>query len=110
MSADDDRARKPAVIRRPASPDADRPRLGALGQVYVTLAAAEQYAEQRQLRPEEARRELTELLLDGRVMDEATPMRVRARSRVTQIDVTARVLREGRLLVVVSIEARDYLR
>jgi hypothetical protein len=98
------------ALRRPPSEDADRPRLATLGQVYVTLTAAEQYAKQRSLRIEEARRELTELLLDARVLDEAPPMRIRARSRATQIDVSARVLREGRLLVVVSVEARDHLR
>lgn len=97
------------VIRRPASPDAELPRLVTLGQVYVTLTAAEQYARQRSLRIEEARRKLTELLIDhGRVIDETPPMRVRARSRATQIDVSVRVSQEGRLLVVVSIEARDY--
>lgn len=98
------------AIRRPASPDADRPRLSDRGQVYVTLAAAESYAAQRHLRIEEARRELTEVLVDhGRIQDETPPMRVRARSRTTQIDVSVRVSVEGRLLVVVSIaEARDY--
>lgn len=99
------------VIRRPASPDAELPRLVTLGQVYVTLTAAEQYARQRSLRIEEARRELTEILVDhGRVLEETSPIRVRARSRATQIDLSARVSQEGRLLVVVSIEARDHLR
>jgi hypothetical protein len=105
-----DPTRKPPVLRRPPSEDADLPRLMALGQVYVTLTAAEQYARQRGLRIEEARRELTELLLDARVQDETSPMRVRARSRLTQIDVSARVSREGRLLVVVSLDSKDYLR
>lgn len=111
--ADDPPTRKPSttpVLRRPAAPDADRPRLGTLGQIYVTLTAAERYAEEQRLRPEEARRELTELLLDARVQEEGQTMRVRARSRTTQIDVSATVVREGRLLVVTSIHSREHLR
>lgn len=82
-------------------------RLGDRGQVYVTLAAAEQYAEARRLSIEAARRELTELLLDARP-HASDPAAWRARSRTTQIDITARVVIEGRLLVVVSAHARDY--
>lgn len=97
-----------SIIRRPGPPpeDASRPRLGEQGQVFITIAAAQSYAECRRLRPEEARRELTELLLDAR--EGSTPGAYRARSRVSQIDISAKVVREGRLLVVVSASAREY--
>ena len=109
MTDDQSTRKPPPVLRRPPSEDTARPRLATMGQIYVTLTAAEQYAAQRRLRPEEARRELTEVLAEhARVVDETSPMRVRARSRVNQIDVSARVAREGVLLVVVSIDARDY--
>lgn len=86
----------------------ERPLLGSLGQIYVTLRAAEDYAGDERLRAEEARRELTELLLDARVRDPAAePMQVRARSRASGIDLSATVVREGRLLVVTSAHARD---
>lgn len=87
----------------------DPDRLGARGQIYVTARATTQYAEARQLRTEEARRELTEYLLDARIQHEGPPMQVRARSHSTQVAITAQVVREGRLLVVVSAHARDYL-
>ena len=84
-----------------------------LGQVDVTLAAAEQYAEgcwrRRHLRFEEARRELTELLLDARVGElRADILHVRARSRRTQLDVSATVRQEGRIVVVLSASVREY--
>ncbi len=85
--------------------------LGEAGQIYVTLAAAQRYAELRRLRPEEARRELTSLLLDAKCTREATatsPAHYRARSRATQLDVSATVAREDRLLVVLSCSAREY--
>lgn len=85
--------------------------LSQSGQVYVTFAAAQRYGEARRLAPETARRELTELLLDARCTREATatqPAQYRARSRTTQLDVSATVTREGRLLVVLSCNAREY--
>lgn len=93
-----------------------RPRLSAAGQVYVTLAAAREYARASQrtheepMREEEARRELTELLLDAvRVEDDTEdPERWRFRRRRDSIDISARVVRDGRLLVVVSVTARGY--
>lgn len=90
----------------------DPPRLGERGQIFVTLAAARTYAEARRLAPEEARRELTELLLDARCNREATDSdktaHYRARSRTTQIDLSATVIQEGRLLLVLSAHGRDY--
>lgn len=91
------------------SADDDR-RLGQRGQVYVTLSAAEAYAQHQHLRIEEARRELTDRLLDARCVEEAPPpgvARYRARSRTTKIDITALVTLEGRLHIVVSVHVRD---
>lgn len=85
--------------------------LGEQGQVYVTFAAAQRYGELRRLAPETARRELTELLLDARQTREATathPAHYRARSRTTQLDISATVVREGRLMVVVSCNVREH--
>lgn len=42
--------------------------LGEAGQVYVSLAAVEAYANHEQLANEQARRELAELLLEGRLL------------------------------------------
>lgn len=85
------------------------PRLGALGQVYVTLGAATRYAEQCGLRAEEARRELTTLLLEGRVLSqEGGRLRVRYRSRTTALDITAQVIHEPPLYVVVAAQARHH--
>lgn len=85
------------------------------GQVYVTHAAAKQYADasrrthDEELSIESAHRELTELLLHARRVggrDEKTE-RWRYRSREERIDITARIAREGPLLVVVSVSARS---
>lgn len=95
-----------------ASPESTSPRLGERGQVYVSLSAAERYAEARRLRVEEARREVTELLLDAKCTREAEShdgvAHYRARSRQTQLDVSATVVREGLLLVVASVNVREY--
>lgn len=92
-----------------------------IGQVYVTLAAARSYlADMERLGDaptgiEEARRELTELLLDATTgplhgLAAGQPEAWRARSRTTGLDVSARVAREGRLAIVVSVTVRDYNR
>ena len=105
----------------------ERPRLHTRGQIYVTLAAAQAYAEDRceggrsdrehtsrcrglcsSRHLETHRRELTELLLDAHVVDPGPPERVRARSRSTQLDISATIIQEGRLLVVLSATARHY--
>lgn len=78
---------------------------------YVTLAAARQYAAARKLREEEARRELTELLLDARPLDEPNCDGTEAwryRSRPKGLDISAHVSREGRLAVVVHVRVRRY--
>lgn len=83
-------------------------RLASAGQIYVTLRAAERYAAFEGLRPEEARKELTDRLLDARlVRDEPPKAQWRYRSRQTDLDITATTIREGRLLVVVGITTRD---
>lgn len=96
--------------------DQAQPKLCEVGQVYVTLAAARQYAESARhvyaegetLQIEEARRELTELLLDAhRVQgDTETPERWRFRRQSVGVDLNVRIAREGRLLVVVGLTAR----
>ena len=89
----------------------DDRKLGERGQIHVTLAAAQCYGELRRLAPETARRELLELLLDARQTREATPTQpahYRARSRATQLDVSATVVREGRLMVVLACNVRQY--
>lgn len=90
--------------------NAARPRLRLCdaGQIYVTVAAAERYATARQMLTEGARKELTAILLDAKLMLDGEPQTWRARSRSTQVDITATVVREGRLLVVVATNVRDY--
>lgn len=79
------------------------------GQVYVTFAAAQAYARHCDLQLEQARRELTEYLHEAtRVGTEDQPELWRRRSRTEALDVSARVSREGRLAVVVSVSVRDY--
>ena len=83
--------------------------LADAGQVYVTQAAARAYAAAAGTLPEEARRTLTELLLDARPLPEPAATGAtqwRHRSRTTGLDVTAHVVREGRLLVVVHVHVR----
>ncbi len=82
-----------------------RPRISAEGHVYVTLAAAEQYARAMRIDGiEEARRDLTEVMLTAHRTDGGS---VRARIKPRGIDLSARVVAEGPLLVVTSVEVRD---
>jgi hypothetical protein len=86
-----------------------KPRLSSEGQIYVTLAAAEQWLDANDFGGlEEARRDLTELLLDAYRQD-GDPGQVRYRSKSEGIDLQARVVPEGRLIVVVSIHVRDHV-
>jgi len=93
------------------SSDDDR-RLGDRGPIYVSMRAAERYAELRHMRAEEARRELTELLLDARCTRESPTLadaaHYRARSRTSGLDISATVVRDGRLLVVAAINVREH--
>lgn len=79
--------------------------LSQQGAVYVSHAAAATYARDEDIGLEEARRELTELLLDARQV-ERDPDQWRLRRRSEQLDVTCRVVRDGRLLVVTSVHVR----
>lgn len=98
-----------------AQPPPQSPGLAETGQVYVTLAATDTYGEWmakagQTMGYEEARRDLTELLLDARRVqgDTETPERWRRRTNSSGLDLTARVVREGRLAVVVSVVVRGY--
>lgn len=97
----------PATAPRGATPAKER--LHTIGTVYVTLAAAEQYlrACPRLSGVEAARRELTERMLDGHMVDDR-----KARARSQDVDITAIVVREGRLLVVTTVDVaiRTYTR
>lgn len=80
------------------------------GAVYVTLSAARRFAEQAgydEHELEAARRELTELVLDAK-QSATDPSQWRVRKRSTDLDLTCRVAREGRLLVVTSVSVRAY--
>jgi len=85
-----------------------KPRITTEGHVYVSIAAAEQYARAMSMDPvrelEEARRDLTELMLDAYRTETGT---VRMRNNKRGLDISARVAKEGRLLVIVSVETRD---
>lgn len=79
--------------------------------IYVTLAVARRYAFQRGLELEEARRELTVYLHRAHCTREATdtdPARVRYQSRHADIDIdlSAKIVYDPPLFVVVSVNAR----
>ena len=82
--------------------------LGATGQMLVTQAAADQYGEAMDMDYEEARRELTGLLISARRTTQpasgAEGWRVRSRSM--GIDVSAQVTRDGLLAVVTHVRVR----
>lgn len=82
-----------------------KPTLAETGQVYVSLAAAREYAAHERLRDEEARRELTELAMDARETAEPGVWRMRRRS--SGLDLQLRVAKEGRLLVVTHARVRE---
>lgn len=79
--------------------------LSSTGPVYVSHAAAVEYAREEDIGLEPARRELTELLLDARQVP-GDPTQWRMRKRSTDLDLTARVARDGRLIVVTSVHVR----
>ncbi len=85
-------------------------RLGELpGCVYVTLRAAEEYADATGLEEEEARRELTRHLLEARLTHPAvgeTPALWRFRRRSAGVDLSARVVEADRLHVVTAVSVR----
>ena len=80
--------------------------LGQTGRLYVSLTAAREYgAAERINGDEEARRELTEILLDAKQTERIDTWRARKRS--TGLDITALVAIEGKLLVVTHVTVRD---
>lgn len=84
--------------------------LADAGLVYVTLAAAREFgAVERIHDDEEARRELTVLLSDARP-NATDPSLWRAQSRATGLDISARVKREGRLMIVTATHTRSVTR
>lgn len=82
--------------------------LGQTGQILVTQAATDTYADFRRLGHEAARRELTELLIGAtRKPDGPSGLEHwRARSRTLGVDVDAHVSREGPLAVVTHVHVR----
>lgn len=92
--------------------DQVRPRLRDLGAaIFVTAAAGRTYASAVGCGIEEARRELTELLLDARQMAAPSALRpgsYRYRSQSLHVDISASVSIEGPLAVVVAVSARSY--
>ena len=83
--------------------------LGSTGQILVTQAALDVYADVRGLRTEEARRELTILLTGARRASTQPATGAegwRARSRALRVDVDAHVVREGALAVVTHVHVR----
>lgn len=81
-------------------------RLASLGQVYVTLAAAERHAAYSRQPIEQARRELTAILLSARLVRDGEPSHWRFRSNRSDLDISATVAREGPLWVVLSANVR----
>ena len=85
-------------------------RLRDTGQVQVTRLAAERYAAHDGIGLEQARLDLTELLLDATRRDDTSTglERWRYRSRSDGLDITASVTREGPLAIVVGVSVREY--
>jgi len=86
--------------------------LSESGQIRITQAAALRWlAAAGSEGVEAARAELLDLLLDAQPIDrEVEPERWRARSLSTGWDISVSVVREGRVAVVVAINARPYQR
>lgn len=86
--------------------------LATTGQIVVSMAAAWEYARARGLEgAEEARRELTALLVESRrtgTQPQSGAEGWRRRSRTHGVDVTAHVTRDGPLAIVVHVGVRDY--
>lgn len=90
-----------ALVDRSTAPNA--------APMFVSLAAGKQYLHQagyRQEAIETARRDLTEILLDARP-SQTDPTLWRARRRSSGVDISARVVQEGRLLIVTVVNARE---
>ena len=90
--------------------------ISALGHAYCSHAAAASVADHlTDGDVESARRALTEMMLSAKLAEDsydpdtarAQPAAYRARSRSTGIDVTARVVRQGALAIVLSAVVRS---
>lgn len=96
----------------PGAEDEPPVTLGETGQVYVTYRAAQDLARITGMEPEEARRRLTEWLLDAKRPSTASTRtgaeNWRAKSRTYGWDIDVHVSREERLCVVVHVHARPY--
>jgi hypothetical protein len=79
-------------------------RLRELGQLHVSSRAAGEYAAATGLPPEQARRRLTELLLDARLLPDGHTWR--RRSRTDGVDLSAHVIEDGQLHVVTQVTVR----
>lgn len=76
----------------------------------MTADAAQQYARACGIRPEEARRVLTQALLGREIRPGVHDLlQVRSKSRTTQLDVYASLVWEPPLLLVVRVSVRPYL-
>ena len=75
------------------------------GQVHVSTRAAHEFATFSGRPPEEARRRLTELLLEARLQADGT---WRRRNRAERVDITAHVMAEGSLQVVTHVHCRHH--
>lgn len=78
--------------------------LASQGSILVTQAAARAYAAFAGLPMEEARRRLTELLLDARLRPDGT---WRRRSRTDNVDISAHVVIEDGLVRVTHVGLRN---
>ena len=79
--------------------------------VYVTHAAAAEFARATRQEPEAARRDLTSRLCGAGLSGESEPgkpRRYRRRSNSSRLDIQAHVVEDGPLLVVVSVHVRAY--
>lgn len=87
-----------------------KPTLASQGQLYISRTAAKTYQEFAELGTEEARRELTEILMEARPVEDKGDgkERWRYRRQSEHIDITALVSREDGLIVVTHISVRGY--
>ena len=96
-----------AALARAYTALVDRSTAPTRAPLYVTLSAARAYADAigagRDI--ETARRELAQLLVHARP-SQGDPTLYRARRRSSGLDISARVLPEGDLLVVTTVEVR----
>lgn len=99
-----------------ATSDPSIVRLGQTGQILVTDAAARTYVDEYRIGMAEARRELTAHLMQAsrpesdrnRAIKDG-PELWRRRNRASGVDISARVVREDGMAVVVAVSVRDHV-